>query len=62
MEKLTYEQRLKIPIFGNDDFDFFTQMGFHLAHGYNRIVIGGRGPYVEFETFHMQSENISIPE
>lgn len=33
-----------------------------VATGYNRVVIGGRGPYIEFELEMLDSECCSIPE
>ena len=40
--------RLNISIVGNKDLLFYTKSGI-LAKGYNRVVLGERGPYIEFE-------------
>ena len=61
MKKLSFKERLKIPIDGNPDIKFYTKDGLLLAHGYTRVVIGGRGPYIEFETDNIVKQNISIP-
>lgn len=55
----SYEDRLKITISGNDNTIFNTESGCRLATGYNRVVIGDRGPYVEFELEHLNSDIIS---
>lgn len=43
-----YEQRLSVPLAGLPDVRLFTRSGTHVATGYDRIVVGDRGPYVEF--------------
>ena len=46
---------LNIPIEGNNSTVFFCKdCGFSIASGYNRVVIGGRGPYIEFEEIHVR--------
>jgi len=49
-----WRKRLNISVDeGNDNFVFLSKSGLHLAIGYTRVVIGKRGPYVEFfETAH----------
>lgn len=56
-----YKERLKIPITGGDD-EFFSEDGILVAKGYVRIVIGKRGPYIEFTEDQLIKENIFIPE
>lgn len=46
--RTSYPERLGIPLTGNDETVFRCRNGVLLAAGYVRIVIGGRGPYVEF--------------
>ena len=41
--------------------EFFTKEGLLLAKGYERIVIGGRGPYIEFSPHQIQHDNIYVP-
>ena len=53
--------RFKIPITGCPEISFYTKHDLLLAKGYNRIVIGGRGPYIEFSTFQIVMDNIYIP-
>jgi hypothetical protein len=58
----TYEKRLKIPHSKrNDSLTLKTENGLILATGYNRIVIGSRGPYVEFHPEHIVCANIVVP-
>lgn len=42
-----YASRLRIPL-GRSEMLLRTPQGFAFAEGYERVVIGGRGPYVEF--------------
>jgi hypothetical protein len=57
-----YEDRLRVPIEGNDHTRFETSTSLHVATGYTRIVIGGRGPYIEFLPGQLIWENLHIPE
>ena len=43
-----YASRLSVPLEGDRETEFFTKSGIKLAQGYKRIVVGDRGPYVEF--------------
>jgi len=52
---------LNLPIQGEEDILFYTPNGLEIAKGYIRVIIGERGPYVEFEERHITRENISIP-
>ena len=56
-----YKSRIKIPIEGNADTNFYTKCNTLIAHGYNRIVIGNRGPYIEFTEAQIDRESIYIP-
>jgi hypothetical protein len=56
MSKWTYEERLLIPVDGNSSISFFGHGGNLLAIGYTRVVIGQRGPYIEFDP-HMLNWN-----
>jgi len=57
-----YEERLTIPIQGDNHTRFFTKTGLYLATGYERVVIGDRGPYVEFLSEQMIHESLHMPE
>jgi len=62
MEKRqSYKQRLKIPIDNPSNIPLYTKSGLKLSNGSTRVVIGGRGPYVEFSTEQLVLSNISIP-
>lgn len=56
-----YRERIKINHDGNSDFKFFTESGEHIATGYERIVFGGRGPYIEFKREQVFRNKIHIP-
>ncbi len=57
-----YEKRLKIPIEGNGHTRFETSTELHVATGYIRVVIGERGPYIEFSPEQIILVNLHIPE
>jgi hypothetical protein len=61
-EKTDYFKRLKISLTGDSETEFTTNSGTKIAKGYERIVIGGRGPYIEFSKNQMLMESINIPE
>lgn len=46
---------------GNDDLKFYSATGLLLAKGYTRVVIGKRGPYVEFQQKHIEWRHFFIP-
>jgi hypothetical protein len=46
---------------GDEDLEFFSATGLLLAKGYTRVVIGKRGPYVEFHQKHIQWRHFFIP-
>lgn len=59
-----YVSRLKLPInpFVGQQFKFFTSFsGLVLATGYQGIVIGERGPYVEFALSDLVMDSFHIP-
>ena len=56
-----YEERLKLGISG-DGHNLFTESGLQMSNGYNRIVIGGRGPYVEFTKEQIIESAFMMPE
>ena len=62
MKRRTTEERIVIPLEGNPDTNFYTKDGLLLAHGYLRVVIGGRGPYIEFDPSQIIHDNIYIPD
>jgi hypothetical protein len=53
-----YRARLKVPAetidAGDREMRLFSRCGTLLAVGFDRIVIGGRGPYVEFCDHHLE--------
>ena len=57
---MNYKERLFLPLESpNDEIIFYTQSGLEVAKNYIRVVIGGRGPYIEFQ--EIIGENIYIP-
>jgi hypothetical protein len=57
-----FEKRLLINVTHGADLKFYSQAGLHLATGYLRVVIGGRGPYVEFSASQILWQNFLVPE
>ena len=58
---MTYEERLLIPL-TESDLSLYSKSGIQICNGYKRIVIGGRGPYIEFFKDHLIHEVLFIPE
>jgi len=52
-----YAKRMILPLTGTDDVTFFTKPGLEVARGYVRVVIGQRGPYIEFDRRHIILES-----
>lgn len=66
MKKLNKRDKFKlslnIPLEGNSKEKFFCrECGQHLATGYSRIVVGDRGPYIEFSEENMILNNLFYP-
>ena len=57
-----WEKRLLINVEHGADLKFYSQGGLYLAYGYLRVVIGKRGPYVEFSPNQIIWENFLVPE
>lgn len=59
-----YRQRLILPEFPSSDnlVEFRTTSGTVVALGYERVVIGDRGPYVEFSPKHIKKLSWHIPD
>jgi hypothetical protein len=54
------EEKKKLPL--PRKLDFFTKEGLHVATAYRRVVIGGRGPYVEFHYTDIVWAGFYVPE
>lgn len=50
---MDYEKRLKIPVAGDPERQFYTRSGALIAKGYMRVCIGARSPYIEFREDHI---------
>ena len=61
MKRRAYKERFKIPLNGDSSIKFYTKNGLLLANGYTRIVIGGRGAYIEFSPDSIVYDNICVP-
>lgn len=61
MKRLSYKERIVIPLIGDPEMEFFTKSGLCLANGYVRVVIGKRGPYIEFSDDQICHKNIYVP-
>jgi len=57
-----YIDRLNCDVNGNDHYPLYTlQSFFKIATGYNRVVIGDRGPYVEILTHQLIDDCFEMP-
>jgi hypothetical protein len=52
--------RFNISVDGGSDF-LYTTTALKVSEGFERIVIGKRGPYVEFQTGQLCLDNLHIP-
>jgi hypothetical protein len=60
--KNKYRQRLILPEEPpEDEVIFYTKSGFEVARWYERVVIGARGPYIEFCGEMLTKDGIHIP-
>ncbi len=57
-----YRDRLTLPLDGDPTVPLSTRTGFLVATGYLRIVVGDRGPYVEFDRSQIAPNAIAVPE
>lgn len=53
-----YLRRLSLPLKGNPDTVFYTSSNMPIAKGYNRVVVGDYGPYVEFLPSQINQEKV----
>jgi hypothetical protein len=60
-EIMNYEARLLISLTSNI-IDLYTKSNLKIITGYRRIVIGERGPYIEFDKKDLIFNNFYIPE
>jgi hypothetical protein len=58
-----YRQRLILPEFPSEGkpIRFLTSSETEVAQGYERVVIGDRGPYIEFSDNHIVWMSLHIP-
>jgi hypothetical protein len=54
-----YAKRTLIPLIGNLEQKFYSKSGTLLATGYERVVIGDYGAYVEFSAHHINKLSIA---
>lgn len=57
-----YEDRLTIDLHGAKETSFFTPGGLLVATGYQRVVIGERGPYIEFSSEQIIKNALYVPD
>jgi len=61
-EKQYIRENLLLNPDHGSELDFYCkECGHSIAKGYTRVVIGDRGPYVEFHPDQMKMDNIFIP-
>lgn len=58
----TFKDRLLIAADHGANLRFYSHGGLYLAFGYLRVVIGKRGPYIEFTPNQIIWENFLVPE
>lgn len=50
-----------MPEFPQEDLDFYTVSKIKIAVGYIRVVIGERGPYIEFDDSQIIKNSLIMP-
>lgn len=55
-----YTQRMILPLEGSADILFGTKSKLLVARGYERVVIGDRGPYIEFDYNQIKQDNFHL--
>lgn len=58
---MDYKERISISLNGDQKTEFYDKLGSLIAIGYSRIVIGDRGPYVEFNESNIKT-TMRIPD
>ena len=57
----SYRSRINIPVDLGSPIFFYTKCGTRIAHSYNRVVIGKRGPYIEFNRSDINWDKFGVP-
>jgi hypothetical protein len=57
---LYYASRIVVPLSGDPAIPLYTSSGLIVATGFRRIVVGGRGPYVEFDDQQVVRDSILL--
>jgi hypothetical protein len=60
MAKSDYVNRIKLPLFGQQDIDFFTKSSLKIANGYEKITVEKK-PIVEFAYRNISLDNLVVP-
>ncbi|CAB4197005.1 hypothetical protein UFOVP1290_525 [uncultured Caudovirales phage] len=58
-DKKELENKLLLSEEGNEDTEFYLPNGLIFAKGYNRIVYGDHGPYLELARYHIKHKLFS---
>ena len=56
-----YKEMLTIPLEDGSNIPLCVNVPYVISHGYNRVVIGQRGPYVEFNKNQIIDSKLYIP-
>jgi hypothetical protein len=55
-------RRIPIPLNGSDSLEFYTFSDLLVARGFTRVVIGERGPYIEFSDSNIIVGSVYVPQ
>lgn len=61
MKEKKYRELCLLQEYGVTNMGLYTSMGEMISIGYERIVFGKRGPYVEFTKYQIQEKKLYIP-
>ena len=61
MKEKKYREMSLLQEHGVPTMGLYTRMGEMISIGYERVVFGKRGPYVEFDKYQIQEKKMYIP-
>ena len=61
MKEKKYRELCLLQEYGVPSMGLYTRIGEMISIGYERIVFGKRGPYVEFDKHQIQEKKLYIP-
>ena len=61
MKEKKYRELCLLPENGCENFDLYTHRSEMISNGFERIVFGKRGPYIEFNKYQIDEKKLYVP-